>query len=112
LQDFVCGDKFDKDAEVKTISQAEGVPAGWMGLDVGPESVKAFAEVVARSKTLIWNGPMGVFEFDKFEAGTKGMMDAVVAATVAGSITIIGGGDTATCCKKYNTENKVRIGFD
>jgi phosphoglycerate kinase len=66
--DFVCGDKFDKDAEVKTVSQTEGVPAGWMGLDVGPESVKAFTEVVARSKTLIWNGPMGVFEFDKVGA--------------------------------------------
>jgi phosphoglycerate kinase len=87
--------------------QDEGIPKDWMGLDIGPESVKAFTEVVMRSKTLIWNGPMGVFEFDAFEKGTKGVMDAVVAATNAGSITIIGGGDTATCCKKYNTEDKV-----
>jgi 3-phosphoglycerate kinase len=89
-------------------SQSEGVPADWMGLDIGQESVTSFTEVIMRSKTLIWNGPMGVFEFEKFENGTKGVMDAVVAATKVGSITIIGGGDTATCCKKYDTEDKVR----
>ena len=59
------------------------------------------------SKTIIWNGPMGVFEMASFESGTKSMMDDVVAATKAGVITVIGGGDTATCCKKYDTEDKV-----
>jgi phosphoglycerate kinase len=59
------------------------------------------------SKTIIWNGPMGVFEMGKFEGGTKGMMDTIVAATAAGVVTVIGGGDTATACKKYNTEDKV-----
>merc|ERR1712091_57294 len=62
---------------------------------------------IAASKTIIWNGPMGVFEMEKFETGTKVMMDAIVDATKSGTITIIGGGDTATACKKYKTEDKV-----
>jgi len=69
--------------------------------------MKKNAETVHSAKTIIWNGPMGVFEMSKFEAGTKGLMDEVVAATKNGVITIIGGGDTATCCKKYDTEDKV-----
>merc|ERR1712151_1203602 len=80
---------------------------GFMGLDCGDESNKLNAKAVAESKTIIWNGPMGVFEMAKFEAGTKTLMDAVVAATSAGTITVIGGGDTATACKKYDTEDKV-----
>merc|ERR1719187_1199522 len=78
-----------------------------MGLDVGPESSKAFSEVIARAKLIVWNGPAGVFEFDKFANGTKSMMDHVVAVTSKGTTTIIGGGDTATCCAKWNTEDKV-----
>merc|ERR1711935_476772 len=62
---------------------------------------------ISKAKTIIWNGPMGVFEMASFENGTKSMMDAVVAATAAGVVTVIGGGDTATCCKKYGTEDKV-----
>merc|ERR1711879_1107603 len=77
------------------------------GLDCGPESNKLNAAAVEASKTIIWNGPMGVFEMAKFEGGTKSLMDAVVAATAAGTITVIGGGDTATACKKYGTEDKV-----
>jgi phosphoglycerate kinase len=105
--DFVCGDKFAADAEVKIVTDTEGVPDDWMGLDSGPATTLAFAEVVSRAKLIVWNGPMGVFEFASFEAGTKGVMDAAVAATAAGCVTIIGGGDTATCCKKYDTEDKV-----
>ena len=78
-----------------------------MGLDCGPESIKLNAAVILSSKTIIWNGPMGVFEMASFEAGTKSMMDTVVDATKAGVVTVIGGGDTATCCKKYDTEDKV-----
>merc|ERR1712203_1290010 len=78
-----------------------------MGLDCGPKSIEKNAEAVARAKTIIWNGPMGVFEMSKFEAGTKSLMDAVVAATEAGTVTVIGGGDTATACKVYGTEDKV-----
>merc|ERR1712217_385362 len=78
-----------------------------MGLDCGPNSVARNAAAVQASKTIIWNGPMGVFEMGKFEVGTKSLMDAVVAGTAAGTITVIGGGDTATACKKYGTEDKV-----
>lgn len=85
----------------------EGVPDGWMGLDSGPETTRLFAEVVERAKLIVWNGPMGVFEFDAFEAGTKGVMEAAVRATGKGCVTIIGGGDTATACKKYGADDKV-----
>merc|ERR1712127_1027175 len=91
--DFVTSSKFGDD--------------GMMGLDCGPESIKRNAEVIMSSRTIIWNGPMGVFEMAAFETGTKSMMDTVVEATKAGVITVIGGGDTATACKKYGTEDKV-----
>ncbi|KAK7879426.1 hypothetical protein WMY93_033861 [Mugilogobius chulae] len=77
------------------------------GLDCGPESSKAYAEAVGRAKQIVWNGPVGVFEWDNFAKGTKNLMDKVVAVTQSGCITIIGGGDTATCCAKWNTEDKV-----
>ncbi|CCD67788.1 putative phosphoglycerate kinase [Caenorhabditis elegans] len=105
--DFVIADKFAEDATSKTVTAEEGVPDGHMGLDVGPESSKIFAAAIQRAKTIVWNGPAGVFEFDKFATGTKSLMDEVVKATAAGAITIIGGGDTATAAKKYNTEDKV-----
>jgi len=105
--DFVCSSAFAQDGEIQSGNLEGGVPAGFMGLDCGPESNKKNAEAVAASKTIIWNGPMGVFEWEKFETGTKSLMDAVVAATGEGAITVIGGGDTATACKKYGTEDKV-----
>ncbi|KAE8908313.1 Phosphoglycerate kinase 1 [Phytophthora fragariae] len=105
--DFVIADKFAPDAAQKTATEEEGIPAGWMGLDVGPKSREAFKVAVAKAKTVVWNGPMGVFEFEAFAHGTKAVMDAVVEATEAGATTIIGGGDTATCCVKFNTEDKV-----
>lgn len=106
-EDFIIGDKFADDANVKTTDIAGGIPAGWMGLDCGPKSMAKFNEAIARAKTIIWNGPMGVFEMEKFASGTKSAMDAVVAATSKGTLTIIGGGDTATCCAKWKTEDKV-----
>ena len=105
--DYVAGDKFAADAQTKVVDDATGVPEGWMGLDVGPASTAAFKAAVARAKTIVWNGPMGVFEFPAFEAGTKGVMDAVVDATAGGAVSIIGGGDTATAAAKYGTEEKV-----
>merc|ERR1712241_207178 len=96
-----------EDGEIKPGTKEEGIPEGFMGLDCGPKSIEMNAKAVAESKTIIWNGPMGVFEMAKFETGTKALMDAVVAATAAGTITVIGGGDTATACKKYDTEDKV-----
>uniref|UniRef100_A0A8R1HNM8 Phosphoglycerate kinase n=1 Tax=Caenorhabditis japonica TaxID=281687 RepID=A0A8R1HNM8_CAEJA len=105
--DFVVADKFAENATDKVVSASEGVPDGFLGLDVGPESSKIFAAAIQRAKTIVWNGPAGVFEFDKFANGTKSLMDEVVKVTAAGAITIIGGGDTATAAKKYNTESKV-----
>ncbi|XP_070553016.1 phosphoglycerate kinase-like [Ptychodera flava] len=105
--DFVTGDKFGEDANVGQATVESGIPAGSLGLDVGPKSSEAFAEAVARAKTIVWNGPPGVFEIEKFAAGSKAMMDAVVAATQKGATTIIGGGDTAACAAKWKTEDKV-----
>ena len=105
--DFVTSSKFGEDGEIGAATKAGGVPAGMMGLDCGPESIKLNAAAIMASKTIIWNGPMGVFEMKSFEAGTKSMMDTIVEATAAGVITVIGGGDTATACKKFNTEDKV-----
>merc|ERR1712181_91919 len=93
--------------EIKNADMTSGIPADFMGLDCGPESSTRNAAAVKSSKTIIWNGPMGVFEMSKFENGTKSLMDEVVSATALGAITVIGGGDTATACKVYKTEEKV-----
>jgi len=105
--DYITADKFKEDAKTGAATDKDGIPDGWMGLDVGPESNKEFREVVLRAKTIVWNGPAGVFEWKPFEAGTKSLMDAVVEVTKNGAVTIIGGGDTATAAAKYGTEDKV-----
>ncbi|XP_006881981.1 PREDICTED: phosphoglycerate kinase 2 [Elephantulus edwardii] len=105
--DFVTADQFDENAKVGHATVQSGIPASWMGLDCGPESNKNFAAVVATAKLIVWNGPLGVFEWSAFSQGTKTLMDELVKATSKGCITIIGGGDTATCCAKWNTEDKV-----
>lgn len=105
--DFVTADKFAEDATVGTATVESGIPDGWMGLDVGPKSQELFAPVLARAKIIVWNGPPGVFEYPNFAKGTKSFMDGVVAATKTGCVSIIGGGDTASCCAKWNTESQV-----
>ncbi|CAH0764943.1 unnamed protein product [Bemisia tabaci] len=105
--DFVTADKFSEDAATGSATVESGIPEGWMGLDVGPKSRELFTEPILRAKVIVWNGPAGVFEFPNFANGTKAIMDAVVKATTQGSTTIIGGGDTATCAAKWNTEDKV-----
>ncbi|XP_058818924.1 phosphoglycerate kinase [Topomyia yanbarensis] len=105
--DFVTGDKFAENAAVGAATVESGIPAGHMGLDVGPKSREAFAAPIARAKIIVWNGPPGVFEFPNFANGTKSLMDAVVATTKAGAVSIIGGGDTASCCAKWGTESQV-----
>merc|ERR1719178_18982 len=106
--DFTCSSKFGEDGEIKEgVTIEEGVPDGFMGLDCGPKTNDLNVAAIKASKTIIWNGPMGVFEMEKFATGTKEMMDAIVEVTAAGTTTVIGGGDTATACKKYNTEDKV-----
>ena len=105
--DYVIADKFAADAAVKAADDSTGIPDGWMGLDVGPKSSELFVKAILDSKTIVWNGPAGVFEFAAFEKATKEMADAIVKATQGGAITVIGGGDTATAAKKYGADKKV-----
>lgn len=104
--DSVNGDKFDKDADTN-VTDIQHIPSGWMGLDIGPKSAAAFAGVISASKTLLWNGPMGVFEMKKFEAGTKTVAEAIVAATANGAFSLIGGGDSAAAINQFNMTDKV-----
>jgi phosphoglycerate kinase len=105
--DYVCGDKFAEDAVVKPADDTTGIPAGWMGLDVGPKSIALFNEAISRARTIVWNGPPGVFEFAQFATASKSMADAIAAATARGAITVVGGGDTATAAKKFKVVDKV-----
>ena len=105
--DFVCADKFDANANTQVVSDKQVIPDGWMGLDAGPKSIELFAQVIGRSRTIVWNGPSGVFEFDKFAASTRAMAAAIAEATVRGATTVVGGGDTATAAKKFKVADKV-----
>jgi phosphoglycerate kinase len=105
--DFVVADRFAADAATEVVTAAAGIPAGWQGLDCGPQTMKQFAAVVGQSKTIVWNGPMGRFEWERFAGGTKAMMDAVIAATQHGAVTVIGGGDTATAAAKWGADDAV-----
>ncbi|CAH1106433.1 unnamed protein product [Psylliodes chrysocephalus] len=105
--DFIIADGFSENANSSCSTIKQGIPEGWLGLDIGAQSICQFRAPIKRAKVIVWNGPAGVFEWDKFAAGTKAIMDEVVQATQRGAITIIGGGDTATCAAKWNTENLV-----
>ena len=89
------------------VSQEEGIPDGWEGMDCGPKSMARFRETVLASATVIWNGPAGVFEFDNFSHGTKALLEAVAETTANGNVGIIGGGDSATAAAKWDMEEKV-----
>lgn len=104
--DSVIADAFAADANTE-IAKNNAIPLGWMGLDIGPESVRIFIEVVKSSKTILWNGPMGVFEMQKFESGTKSVAEAMVAATKNGAFSLIGGGDSAAAVAKFGFEDDV-----
>ncbi|RQO71491.1 phosphoglycerate kinase [Pedobacter sp. KBW01] len=105
--DTVIADKFANDAAKKDVAAGE-IPADWMGLDIGPKSAELFQEVIKNSKTLLWNGPMGVFEMESFQVGTKAVADAVVAATKDnGAFSLIGGGDSAAAIAKFGMEDEV-----
>ena len=105
--DFVTADKFAKDAKVGEADDKSGIPDGWMGLDVGPKSRELFSQAILKAKTILWNGPAGVFEFDNFAAGSKALLDACVEAEKKGSTVIVGGGDTATVVAKYGAEENI-----
>jgi len=105
--DFITADKFDKNAKTGTATAAGGIPSGWMGLDAGPKSRELFRETVLEAKTILWNGPPGVFEFPAFAEGSKALLDANIEAAEKGATVIIGGGDTATVAALYNAEDKL-----
>lgn len=104
--DSVLGDKFDKDANTN-IAPSNNIPAGWMGLDIGPEAVKSYEAALATSKTILWNGPMGVFEMEKFSHGTKAIAYAVAAATKKGAFSLIGGGDSVAAINQFHLADQV-----
>lgn len=105
--DYVCADKFAADAATQPADDSTGIPAGWQGLDAGPKSIALYREAILGAKTIVWNGPAGVFEFDKFAGATRAMAEAVAEATARGATTVVGGGDTATAAKKFGVADKV-----
>src|SRR5690606_21379546 len=99
--DSVIADKFDAHANTE-IANNTGIKDGWMGLDIGPQAAQVFSNIILDSKTILWNGPMGVFEMEKFESGTKTVAQAIVQATEGGAFSLIGGGDSAAAVAKFN----------
>ena len=105
-EDSVIADKFDAEANTQ-VSPSDAIPDGWMGLDIGPKAEGIFAEVIRKSKTILWNGPMGVFEMEKFQKGTKAVATAIAEATQAGSFSLVGGGDSVSAVNKFGFTDKV-----
>jgi len=105
--DFIAADKFAPDANTQPADLEGGIPDGWEGLDAGPKSIELYRNAILSSKTIIWNGPAGVFEFEKFATATKAMANAIAEVTAKGGTTVVGGGDTATAAKKFNVADKV-----
>jgi phosphoglycerate kinase len=104
--DSITADKFDANANTN-LSNNTSIPDGWMGLDIGPQAQEVFAKVIEESKTILWNGPMGVFEMEKFAEGTKRVAEAVVKATEKGAFSLIGGGDSAAAVAQFGFQEKV-----
>ncbi|MGM9838687.1 MAG: phosphoglycerate kinase [Sodaliphilus sp.] len=104
--DSVCGDKFSNDANTLECP-ANDIPDGWEGLDIGPKTCEIFANAIKDAKTILWNGPAGVFEFDTFAVGSKAVADAVVEATANGAFSLVGGGDSVACVNKFGYADKV-----
>jgi phosphoglycerate kinase len=105
-KDSVVADKFDANANTQELSN-DSIPQGWMGLDIGEEAINEFGEVILQSKTILWNGPMGVFEMDKFKKGTKAIADFVVEATALGAFSLVGGGDSVAAVNQFGLADKV-----
>ena len=105
-EDSVIADKFDANANTK-IAQSDAIPDGWLGLDIGPKAIGIFSEVIRKSKTILWNGPMGVFEMKKFQAGTKAIAQATAEATAAGAFSLVGGGDSVSAVNDFGYTDKV-----
>ena len=105
--DFVCADGFSATANTCLADDSSGIPENWEGLDAGPKSIALYRAAILRAKTIIWNGPPGVFEFDKFCGATRAMAEAVAEATNHGATSVVGGGDTATAAKKFKVVDQV-----
>lgn len=105
-EDSIIADKFDNNANVK-VADNTNIPAYWMGLDIGHHSINAFEAVIKNSKTILWNGPMGVFEMEKFQNGTKSIAVAVAHATQNGAFSLVGGGDSVAAVNKFGLANQV-----
>jgi phosphoglycerate kinase len=105
--DYITADAFSASANTSTATDEAGIPDGWMGLDCGEKSIKLYEAAIDKAQTILWNGPPGVFEMEKFANGTKKTMDAALKATAAGKTVIIGGGDTATVAANYKVEDKL-----
>lgn len=104
--DTIIADSFSNDAKTQTCKAGE-IPDGWMGLDIGPETVSKFAEIIHVSRTLLWNGPMGVFEMEKFSVGTKKLSEAIVKATASGAYSLVGGGDSVAAVNQFGIAQDV-----
>ncbi len=105
-EDSVIADKFAADASTN-ICPSDAIPDGWMGLDIGPKAAGIFTEVLSKSKTILWNGPMGVFEMEKFQTGTKAVASAVANATTNGAFSLVGGGDSVAAVNDFGFADKV-----
>jgi phosphoglycerate kinase len=105
-EDSVVADKFSEDANTKMVSN-DHIEKGWMGLDIGSEAIKQFSKVIMESKTILWNGPMGVFEMKKFQAGTKAIAEAIAETTKNGAYSLVGGGDSVAAINEFNLADKV-----
>jgi phosphoglycerate kinase len=104
--DAINADAFDANANTNTSKTSE-TPDGWMGLDIADETIKTFSDVIAKSKTILWNGPMGVFEMEKFSKGTSAVAQAIAKATANGAFSLIGGGDSVAAINKNKLADKV-----
>lgn len=104
--DSIIADAFSNDANTK-VCASNDIPEGWEGMDAGPETRKAFAEAIKGAKTILWNGPAGVFEFDNFTGGSKAIAEAICEATAEGAFSLIGGGDSVACINKFGMADKV-----
>ena len=104
--DAKIADNFSNDANTRFVAVNE-IPDGWEGMDIGPESEAAFAEVIKKSKTILWNGPTGVFEFDNFTGGSRAVAEAVAEATANGAFSLVGGGDSVACINKFGMADRV-----
>ncbi len=105
-KDVVIADKLDASANTKVVS-TNVIPQGWVGIDIGPETIKGFSEIIKNAKTIVWAGPIGMFEIDKFANGSRQIGQAVCDATKAGATSVVGGGDTGSALKKFGLKDKI-----